>query len=105
MLQDVASKWWCPPTITSMCAEPRSFNIATRESVAYRKTQVHLKPYSPQKEKLEVKHSVLQPMTQSNDMWIVKQPECKRSYKVNNHVQSYNTRPKRDMKPPFRLDL
>ena len=105
MFQDVTSKWWYSATIPSLCAEPRSYNITTTEGVMYRKTQAHLKPYTPQDEKLEAEHSVSQPMTQSNDMQTVKQPACKKSYKVNNQAQSYKTRPKRDIEPPIRLDL
>ena len=103
MFQDATSKQWYPATITSLCAEPRSNNITTREGATFRKTQAHLKPYTPQDEKLEAEHSVLQLMTQSNDMQTVKQPECKKSYKVDNQAQSY-TRPKRDIKPPVRFD-
>ena len=105
MFQEVTSKQWYPATIASLCTKPRSYNITTREGVTYRKMQAHLKPYTPQDEKLEVEHSVSQLMTQSNDMWTVKQPECKRSYKVNNQAQSYNTRPERDIKPLVRHDL
>ena len=90
---------------TSLCAEPRNYNITNREDVTYRKTQVHLNPYTPQDKKLEDELFVSQLMTQTNDMQTVKQPECKRSYKVNNQAQSYNTRPKRDIKPLVRLDL
>ena len=100
MFQDATSKQWYPATITSLCFEPRSYNITTRDGVSYRKTQVHLKPYTPQGKKLEAEHSVSQPMAQSNDMWTVKQLECKKSYKVNNQAQSYTSRPKRDIKPP-----
>ena len=76
MFQDMTSKQWCPATITSLCVEPRSYNVTTREGVTDRKTQAHLKPYTPQDEKLEAEHSVSQLLAQSNDMWIVKQPEC-----------------------------
>ena len=57
MYQDATSKWWDPATITSLCAQPRCYNIATREVVTYRKTQAHLKPYKPQYKKTEDKHS------------------------------------------------
>ena len=33
MFQDVASKQWYPATITSLCAQPRSYNITTRDGV------------------------------------------------------------------------
>ena len=62
--QDVTSKWWYPATITSLCEQPRSCNITTREGITYRKTQTHLKSYQPQSKKLEDEHSV----EQSSDM-------------------------------------
>ena len=34
-----------------------------------RHKHIYLKPYTPQSEKLEGEHSVLQLMAQSNDMW------------------------------------
>ena len=40
MYQDATSKWWYPAAITSLCAQPRSYNITTREGVTYRKTQL-----------------------------------------------------------------
>ena len=49
--QDATRKQWYPATITCLCAEHRSYNITTREGVTYRKTQAHLKPYTPQDEK------------------------------------------------------
>ena len=48
MFQDVASKWWYPATITSLFAQPKSYNITTTDGVTHRKTQAHLKPYQPQ---------------------------------------------------------
>ena len=44
MVQDVTSKQWYPTTITSLCPDPRSYNITTREGINYRRTQAHLKP-------------------------------------------------------------
>ena len=38
MYQDATSKQWCPATITSLCAQQRSYNVTTREGVTYRKT-------------------------------------------------------------------
>ena len=35
MYQDVASKWRYPSTITTLCVQPRSYNITTREGVSY----------------------------------------------------------------------
>ena len=57
MYQDVTSKQWYPATLTSLCAQPRSYNKTTREGVSYRKTQAHLKPYQPKCKKTEDEHS------------------------------------------------
>ena len=104
MFQNVTSKQWYPATITSLCQEPRSYNITTREGVNYRRTQAHLKPYQTQSKKLESEHSVSKLIEQSSDMWTLKQCNCKKSDTMNNQVQSY-IRSKRDIKSPAKLDL
>ena len=103
MFQEATSKQWYPATITSLCSKPRSYNITTRDGITYRKTHAHLKPYTPQGEKLEAEHSMSKLMVQSNNMWTDKQPEHKKSYEVNNQAQSYTSRTKRDIKPPVSL--
>ena len=92
MFQDVASKWWYPATITSLCVQPRSYNITTRDGITYRKTQAHLKPYQPKCKKTEDEHS-------DSNMWTLK-AKCKQFDNIkskNNQVQSH-FRPKRDIK-------
>ena len=79
MIDDATSKLWYPATITSLSAEPRSYNITTRKGVSYRKTQAYLKPYKLQRNKFEAEHSVSHPMAQFSDIWMVKQSECKKS--------------------------
>ena len=99
MHQDATSKWWYPATITSLCAQLRSYNITTREGVTYRKTQAHLKPYQPQCKKSEEEHS-------GKDMQTLK-ASCNQFDNVkskNNQVQCHS-RPKQDIKPPIKLDL
>ena len=99
MYQDATSKQWHPATITGLCVQPRNYNITTREGGTYRKTQVHLKPYQPQCKKTEDEHS-------DNNMWTLK-TNCKQFDSVknkNNQVHSHS-RPKRDIKPPVKLDL
>ena len=64
MFQDATGKQWFLATITSLCSQPRSYKITTKEGVTYRKTKVHFKPYIPQS-KNEDKHSLLQ----LSDMW------------------------------------
>ena len=39
--QHATSKQWYPATITSLCVQPRSYSITTREGVTYRMTQAH----------------------------------------------------------------
>ena len=53
MFQDSLSKRWFPATITSLCKEPRSYKITTKDGVTYRKTQAHLKSYRPQNKQHE----------------------------------------------------
>ena len=98
--QDETSKWWYPATITSLCVQPRSYNITMREGVTYRETQAHSKPYQPQSRKSEDECSV----KQSSDMQTLKQAYCKTFDTMNNQVQPHS-RPKRDIKPPVKLDL
>ena len=91
MYQDSTTKWWYPATITKLCNEPGSYIITTKKRcVQYRKTQDHLKPYQ------EDEH-----LSHSNHMQIVKSLNTK-SKNNDNLAQS---RPKRDMKPPVKLDL
>ena len=86
-------------TITSICSEPRGYKITSKEYVTYRKTQSHLKPYNPQWKKSEDEHY----KSQSSNMWTVK--SYHKQYKTaDNPTQSYS-RPKRDIKPPAKLDL
>ena len=83
MYQEITSKWWYPANVTSLCAQPRSYNISTREDFTYRKTQVHLKPYQPQCKKTDDEHS-------DSDMQTLK-ANCKQFDNIkskNNQVQS-----------------
>ena len=96
MYQDSTNKWWHPATITRLCKEPRSYIITTKEGVQYIKTQAHLKPYQPQDKKSEEEH-----LLQTNHVWTVKHENNKFHF-TDNLVQS---RPKKDIKPPIKLDL
>ena len=92
MYQDPNDKRWYPATITRLCQEPRSYLITTKQGVQYRKTQAHLKPYHPQGENellIQEKHKQTVPCVQNKPS-------------ATNLAQS---RPKRDIKPPNRLDL
>ena len=63
------------------------------------KIQAHLKPYTPQHKKSEDEHC----LSQSSNMQKVKSNH-KKCHTVDNQTQSY-LRPKRDIKPPGKLDL
>ena len=76
---DPASKKWFPATIVHLMNAKRSYLIKTHEGVEYRKTQQHLKPYKPKK--------------------VCVPPKV---MKASDPVQG---RPKRDTKPPNKLDL
>ena len=92
MYQDPNDKRWYPATITRLCQEPRSYLITTKQGVQYRKTQAHLKPYHPQCED--------ELCNQEKHKWTVQSAQNQLS--ATNLAQS---RPKRDIKPPNRLDL
>ena len=94
MYQDLASKRWYPATITKLCQVPRSYIITTKQGVQYRKTQAHLMSYQPQESTSE---NVL--LAQNSHKQTVKSAKCRQSY--TNLAQS---RAKRDIKPPKKLD-
>ena len=79
MYLDPVSNKWFPATIVRLLKAKRSYLIKTPEGVEYRKTQQHLKWYKPRK------HCV--------------PPKPK---KASNPAHG---RPKRDTKPPNKLDL
>ena len=77
----------------------KSYNITARECVTYQKKQAHLKTYQPQYKKTEDEHS-------DNYMETLKanQKQFDNIKSKNNQVQSHS-RPKRDIKPPVKLNL
>ena len=95
MYQDPTTKRWFPATIAKLCQEPRSYIITTKEGAQNRKTQAYLKPYHLQDKKVENEL-----VTQNNHMQTVKTLKSKQS--ITNPAQS---RPKRDIRPPIRLDF
>ena len=92
MYQDSNDKRWYPGTITRLCQETRSYLITTRQGVQYRKTQAHLKPYHPQGED--------ELCNQEKHKQTV---QCAQKYL--NTTDLAQSRSKRDIKPPNRLDL
>ena len=95
MYQEPTTKRWYPTTIKMLYQEPRSYIITTKEGVQYRKTQAHLKSYQPQD-----KTSENEVLVKKNHMWTVKNSNYKQS--DSNLAQS---RPRKDIKPPIKLDL
>ena len=79
MYLDPVSNKWFQATIVRLLSVKRSYLIRTPEGVEYRKTQQHLKPYKPRKPCVPPKPT-----------------------KASNPAQG---RPKRDTKPPNKLDL
>ena len=104
MYQDSSSKCWYPTVITSLCSESRSYKIITRDGIVYRKTQFHMKPFILQNKMSQSVKCVSSPVAESNHMQPVK-TESKDKSQVNNHMQVQTSTPKRDTKPPVKLDL
>ena len=88
----------CYPTITR---KERSYLIRTKDNVVYRKTQVHLKPYTPEK-KIEPPELCKKDNEQSLD-----NNQCINNEQslVNNGSIKINLRPKHNIKLPNRLDI
>ena len=99
MFQNSTSKLWFPTTITSLCLEPRSYKITTKEGVKCSKSQAYLKPYIPQHKNSEDEHC----LSLSSNMQTFKS-NCKHHNTVDIQTQSYS-RPKRDIKPLDKPDL
>ena len=68
MYQDSTSEHWYPAVIQSLCSEPRSYKICTRDGIVYRKTQSHLKPFTPQNKNSQSSKCVSPSMAQSTHM-------------------------------------
>ena len=47
MCQSPITKKWFPVKIKELCPEPRSYQVETPEGIIYRRTQNHLKPFTP----------------------------------------------------------
>ena len=105
MYQDSVTKKWHPGVIRSLCQEKRSYRVTTSDGAVYRKTQAHLKPYTPQNKKSQFTQCMSQPMAKSDHMQPVKQSDHKKSPQVSNQLQVHTSRPKRDTMPPVNLDL
>ena len=60
---------------------------------------------TPQDKKSQVVQCMSPPMAQSNHIQPMKQSDHKKSSQVNTQSQVHTSRPKRDTKPPVKLDL
>ena len=89
MYMEPNDKRWYPATVISQLPEKRSYLTKMNDNVVYRKTQVHLKPYTPKK---KIGHPELctKDIEQSLD---------------NIRNIKFNPRPKRNVKPLNRFDL
>ena len=47
MCQSPITKKWFPVKIKELCLEPRSYQVETPEGIVYRRTQNHVKPFTP----------------------------------------------------------
>ena len=99
MFQDLTSKQSFLTTITSLCPEPRSYKITTKEGVTYRKAQAHLKPYSPHIRRVKM-NSVNHNLVICGQLNLI----ASSIIQFDSQTQSYS-RPKRDIKPPVKLNL
>ena len=79
--------------------------VTTSDGAAYREMQAHLKPYTSQNKKSQSTQCVSQLMAQPEHMWPVKQFDHKKSSQVKNLSEMHTSRPKKDTKPPIKLDL
>ena len=74
MCQSPVTKKWFPVKIKELCPEPRSYQVETPEGTIYRRTQNHLKPFTPsertqineQYSKLPLNKTLSQTLTQLN---------------------------------------
>ena len=85
MYQDSVTKRWFLATIKAFCPDPRSYQIMTMKGILYRQTQNHLKLY-----KSHQKTQKGEQLNQNN---------------IDNNVNLQQSRPKRQIKIPVKLNL
>ena len=92
MCQSPITKRWFPATIKALCPDPKSYQIETQEGIAYRRTQNHLKPFKSHQK------------TQTKEQY---QQKCSNTNRtsVNDDCKRIQTRPKRQIKTPVKLNL
>ena len=68
IMQDLTSKRQSPAVITSICKDPRSYQVTTSDNVTYRKMQAHLKLYKPEIKTAQVAKSChMWPLTKTGN--------------------------------------
>ena len=109
MYQDSVTKQCHPSIITSLCQEEQIYNIKAGHGVFYWKIQAHLKPYTPQNKNAQSPQPLTKPMAQLEHklpkVQLMAQPHHKKPLPVNKPPQVTTSRPKRDIKAPFKLHL
>ena len=101
MYRETDDKRWYSATVIQQLPEKRSYLIRMKDNVAYRKTLVHLKPYTPEK-KIEPPELYIKDNEQHLDNYQCVNIEQSLD---NNQSIKINQRSKCNIKPPNRLDL
>ena len=90
MCQSPITKKWFPVKIIELYLEPRSYQVETPEGIIYRRTQHHLKPFTPSQR------------TQVDE-------QCSKSQGgrtlIKSNSNTIKQRPKRQIKAPIKLNL
>ena len=90
MCQSPITKRWFPVKIKELCPEPRSYQVETPEGIIYRRTQNHLKPFTPSQRNQRNEQCSKPPLNRTlikSDSTIIQQ------------------HPKRQIKAPIKLNL
>ena len=90
MCQSPITKKWFPVKIKELCLEPRSYQVETLEGIVYRRTQNHLKPFTPFQR------------TQINEQ--CSKPPINRTL-IKSDSTIIQQQPKRQIKVPIKLNL
>ena len=90
MCQSPITTRWFPVKIKELCLEPRSYQVQMLEGIIYRRTQNHLKPFTPSQR------------TQTNEQY--SKPHLKRIL-IKSDTTVIQQRPKRHIKVPIKLNL
>ena len=101
MYREPNDKRWYPATVIQQLPEKRSYLIRTNNNVVYRKMQVHLKPYTPEKKvQLPELHKKDNEQSIDNNQYVNNEQSID-----NNQSIKIKQKPKHNIKPPNRLDL